>query len=342
MKHRPIRSWIPLALLALLGSVPTLAQSFEPGDIVMGDYEGVWTSHDGQKGRAIAQIRSLADNAYDGFVMLERGRKTVAIFRLATLDPNSAGNINLQGATIANRKGGELFPKIEARGQIRDGRLTGIISGDLGNGAFDTKRFHKTSPSEGARPPANGLLLFDGKDTSAFKDFNWKLTADGAMQAQQANLNTRDRFSNYRLHLEFRTPFLPRELGQGRGNSGVFLQSIYEVQVLDSFGIYPLQSGDCGGLYGVKEPRGNACLPPGRWQTYDITYREVKEKGRVYPTVTLIHNGVVVIDRVRIPESMIGKGPGGGNPDGGFLLLQYHNNPVQFRNIWVQPLKAQD
>jgi hypothetical protein len=331
-----------LVLLAVAGPLPAEGQTFESGDIIMGDYEGEWTTPDGRKGRAIAQIRSLADNAYDGFVTLERGRKSVAVFRLATLDPKAGGPVSLQGASIANHKGGELLARIEAKGQILDGRLSGSFSGDLGTGSFDTKRFHKVSPTEGAKPPEGALQVFAGKDASAFKDFNWKLTPDDAMQAQTGNITTRVRLKNYRMHLEFRVPFLPRELGQRRGNSGVFLQSLYEVQILDSFGVHPLQSGDCGGLYAIKEPRANACLPPGRWQTYDITYREIKENGREYPTITVIQNGVVIMNGMRIPEAMIGKGPGGGDPNGGFLLLQYHNNPVQFRNIWVLPLKAQD
>lgn len=331
-----------LATLIAHPFASSLAQTFEPSDHVMGDYEGVWTSHDGQKGRAIAQIRSLADNAFDGFMTLERGRKTVAVFRLATIETKLSGPISLQGATLQNRKGGELLPKVEARAQIQDGKLIGRLSGDLGTGAFEAKRFDKTSPTEGAKHPAGGFQIFDGQDTSHWRGPGWKITPDGAMQAQAANVTATNRIVDFRLHLEFRLPVLPRELGQARANSGVFLQSLYEIQILDSFGVYPPQIGDCAAIYAVKEPRHNACLPPGRWQTYDITYREVKEKGRAYPTITVIQNGVIVQDRVRIPDALIGKGQGGGNPNEGFLTLQYHNNPVQFRNIWVLPLKPQE
>ena len=332
--RRNLSLWLPCFLLA-----QAWGQTFEPKDTVMGDYEGVWSTADGQKGLAVAQIRALADNAYEGFVRFERGRKAVAVFRLAMTGPGSPDSINLAGKTIPNPKGGELLPTIEAKAQIKEGQLTGTVGGDFGAGKFEAKRFLKESPTAGANPPPGAVVMFDGKDTSRWVNFNWKLIADGAMETQTGNLNTRERFDDFRMHLEFRVPFLPKETGQARGNSGVYLQSIYEVQVLDSFGVWPLEMGDCSGLFGTREPAQNACLPPGRWQTYDIIYRSKSEGGTKQPVVTVIHNGVTVIDQARIPAAQIGKGGGGGNPEGGFLMLQDHHNPVQFRNIWVLPLK---
>jgi hypothetical protein len=128
---------------------------------------------------------------------------------------------------------------------------------------------------------------------------------------------------------------MPVEQGQARGNSGVYLQGKYEVQVLDSFGIYPLKDNDCGGIYRVQAPSVNACLPPMQWQTFDITYVDGTDDR--FPRITIEHNGIKIIDRADVPPALVEKGTGGGENKSGFLMLQNHGNPVEFRNIWALP-----
>ena len=149
----------------------------------------------------------------------------------------------------------------------------------------------------------------------------------------------KEKLANYKLHVDFKTPFMPEAEGQGRGNSGVYLQNRYEVQVLDSFGLFPLKDNDCGGIYSVKSPDSNVCLPPGVWQTYDITFVQGNDKEP--PTVTVVQNGVTVIERVAIPAKVVKEGTGGARADGGFLRLQDHGNPVEYRNIWAEPFFAE-
>ncbi|MEN6577855.1 MAG: DUF1080 domain-containing protein [Phycisphaerales bacterium] len=167
--------------------------------------------------------------------------------------------------------------------------------------------------------------------------------ADGAMEikAGSGNIVTKDKFTDFRLHIEFRTPFMPEARGQGRGNSGVYLQGRYEIQVLDSYGLEGLDN-ECGGIYKVGAPMVNMCLPPLQWQTYDITFQAPRFDGSGNKTedavVTVVHNGVTIHDRRKLP------GPTGGAMDDnvsepGGIYLQDHGNPVQFRNIWLVETK---
>ena len=159
------------------------------------------------------------------------------------------------------------------------------------------------------------------------------MTEDGLLVQ---GCTTTDRFRDYTLHLEFRTPFMPKARGQGRGNSGVYYQGRYETQVLDSFGLDG-KNNECGGIYQKADPKVNMCLPPLVWQTYDAELTNaVSEGGKVAKNarLTLKHNGVVVHDDLEF------KGKTGGarnEPEGtpGSISLQGHGNPLQYRNIWI-------
>jgi len=202
-------------------------------------------------------------------------------------------------------------------------------------------------------PPKDAKILFDGKDLSNWEAYNggpaaWEV-ADGAMTVVRGkgDIITKERFTDFRLHLEFMEPDMPDARGQAKGNSGVYLQGRYEIQVLDSYGIEVPGKGDCGGIYDQFAPLVNACKPPLEWQTYDIIFRapRVDDSGKVInqARVTVLQNGIVIQNNVEV------LGPTGGAMDDkitepGPLRLQDHGNPVKYRNIWLVelPLKGSD
>ena len=160
------------------------------------------------------------------------------------------------------------------------------------------------------------------------------------MTSEKSDSATKAKFTDYKLHLEFNEPILgPEFKGQDRGNSGVYQQGRYELQVLDSYNNETYADGACGAVYGVKAPAKNMAKPPGEWQTYDITFHAAKYKdGKKIENahITVYWNGELVQDNTEIPKST-----GGGNKEEdtpGPIRLQYHNHSVQFRNIWILPL----
>lgn len=201
-----------------------------------------------------------------------------------------------------------------------------------------------------AKPPKGAVVLFNGKDLSAWvsrdgkSPARWEITPDGAMQvkAGTGDIMTREEFGSFQLHIEFNIPEMPGASGQGRGNSGVYLHGLYEIQVLDSYQNETYAKGGCGAIYGIKDPDKNVARPPGQWQTYDITFIAPRfdASGSVVanPRVTVRWNGVLVHDNVEIPHITAG-GIGGKMRATGPVLLQDHGNPVKYRNIWVKPIK---
>jgi hypothetical protein len=158
------------------------------------------------------------------------------------------------------------------------------------------------------------------------------------MQVNDGSIRTkRNDFTDFTLHVEFKTPFMPKARGQGRGNSGVYLQNRYEVQVLDSYGLAGMDN-ECGGVYQVGRPSVNMCAPPEQWQTYDIDFTAAKmADGKRQPAVlTVKHNGVTIHDKIKIPRATGGALDGNVLEPGG-IYLQDHGNPVQYRNIWLVP-----
>ncbi len=147
--------------------------------------------------------------------------------------------------------------------------------------------------------------------------------------------SSKQTFGDHKLHLEFCPPFKPLARGQARGNSGVYVQSRYEVQVLDSFGLEG-ENNECGGIYSIAKPIVNMCYPPLTWQTYDIEFtaaRYENDKKVKNARITVVHNGVKVLDDVELPKATPGRIDEGPGPAP--LFLQGHGNPVVFRNIWV-------
>jgi len=203
--------------------------------------------------------------------------------------------------------------------------------------------------SENATPPGDAIILFDGKDLSQWRDkktggpVKWTVENDVATSAK-GDIVTTNEFGDMQLHLEFREPELKGREGQDRGNSGVYLMGRYEIQVLDCYNNKTYADGTTGGIYGQHPPLANACRPPGEWQTYDIIFNpphfdaDGKLLSPAYATVIL--NGVVLQNHQAIRGDTNWRVPGSYTPTGptGPLALQYHNNSVSFRNIWVRPV----
>lgn len=201
---------------------------------------------------------------------------------------------------------------------------------------FKMQKVTRGSPTLGAQPPPGAIVLFDGSGTPQWKEGKLE---DGKLLGVGARTN--DKFKDYSLHLEFRTPFMPTALGQARGNSGMYLNDQYECQILDSFGLTG-ENNECGGIYQIAKPKLNMCLPPLSWQTYDADFKAAKfdasGKKTAPATLTLRHNGVTVHNKLELPKNTAGGGESDESHPGA-LFLQDHGNPVRFRNIWIVPAK---
>jgi hypothetical protein len=214
------------------------------------------------------------------------------------------------------------------KGDIAGGKLTGARADGV---EFALSRVLRKSPAEGAKPPDGALVLFDGKSVGEWKDGR---VVEGDLLA--AGATTKKTFRDFKLHLEFRLPFKPKARGQERGNSGVYLQRRYEIQVLDSFGLAG-DKGECGAIYQQTPPAVNMCYPPLSWQTYDIDFRAARYDADGRKTadaiVTVVQNGVKIHDKADIKKQT---GYGDKEKDTpGVINLQNHGNPVVFRNVWV-------
>jgi hypothetical protein len=219
-----------------------------------------------------------------------------------------------------------VFPKLLGSATIKDQVLT--ITGAGGAKVGELKRVLRQSPTLGSKPPEGAIVLFDA--TTGAEHFpGAKLTDDKYLGVPA----TSKRFfaKDFALHIEFRIPY------RTHGNSGVYLQGSYELQLLQSFG---KNAGvhDCGAIYGVRAPDVNMTFPPLSWQTYDVDYQVGKfdADGKITqpPVTTVRHNGVVIHEKVELPD----KPTGGGralSPKGGPLFLQPYGNPTAYRNIWV-------
>lgn len=195
----------------------------------------------------------------------------------------------------------------------------------------------------GKKPPAKAEVLFDGSNLDAWVKRDGKTPAEwpvknGILTVGKGNIMTKKAYGNFELHVEFNCPYMPQARGQARGNSGVYLDGIYELQVLDSYGLTP-QKNDCGAIYNQIAPSVNACKPPLQWQTYDVTFHKAKrEDGKVVKKarVTVVQNGITTIDDKETSPCPAGADNAEG--EDGPILLQDHGNAVQYRNIWIVPL----
>jgi hypothetical protein len=306
-----------------------------PGDDLMGDWRGHRVTATGVVVPLAVQVIALGGGSY----------------RFVTVTSSRQPDLSL-GSFDVVREDNRLLVASKPDWQVAyaNGVITGLTSADEAVN-FALTHSRQLSPSLGAKPPAGAVILFDGKTLDAWqaRDVNrrgapagWNTTG-GVMEVKPGtgDLITKRSFTDVQLHLEFRTPFLPEAREQARGNSGVYLQGRYEVQVLDSYGLKG-EDNECGGIYKVAAPRVNMCAPPGQWQSYDITFHAPRfdtNKSKIKnAVVTVVHNGIVVHENLLVP------GPTGGAIDNEVqipagLLLQDHGNLVQYRNIWLVELK---
>ena len=234
-------------------------------------------------------------------------------------------------AAAGTRTGDSLTLKgDEGQGTVKDGVIS--ITNDDGDTVGTLKRVVRKSPTLGAKPPKGAVVLFDGKSADNF--IKGKMTKDGLLQQ---GTTSKDKFQNFKLHFEFMLSYMPYARGQGRSNSGVYMQGRYEVQILDSFGLAG-KHNECGGIYSVKDPSVNMCLPPLQWQTYDVEFTAAKfdETGKktADARMTVRHNGVLIHKDVKIPKRTTAS-PLKEGPAPGPIYIQNHGNPVRFRNIWL-------
>lgn len=187
------------------------------------------------------------------------------------------------------------------------------------------------------------VILFDGTNLDAWtmldgSPCNWILNDDGTMTVNSGNIVSKEVYGDAHIHVEWMEPDMPWESGQGKGNSGVYIQGCYELQVLDSYGNIPPKDNDCGAIYSMYAPLVNACKPALEWQTYDIYFRApVFENGEIVKNgfVTILQNGICIHNNAELCRNT----PGGVTDyrvEKGPLLLQDHGNPVKFRNVWFE------
>ena len=243
-------------------------------------------------------------------------------------------------------------PRTLLKGGLKEGTITfasadGKTSATIGKDSLsltkadgtkhDLKKTERRSPTLEAKPPEGAVILFDGSSPDAWE--NGKME-NGLLAA--SGCTTKQRFGDYKLHLEFRTPYKPDARGQGRGNSGVYHAGRWETQILDSFGLEG-EANECGGIYSVSKPRLNMCLPPLAWQTYDVEFTAAKfdasGKRTAWPRITVRLNGTLIHENLELARDFTAAAPLSKPLDSpqGPVYLQAHGNPVVFRNIWIVP-----
>ncbi len=315
-------------LLLLLSSQLAEAQEENADYKMQGEYTGVLNA-DGEEFKYGIQVIALGDGKFTGVGYMGGlpgdGWDLESPIRIEDVAVKD-GILSLEGD-----QGVALITDGVASITATDGTVIGQL-----------KRIVRKSPTLGQKPPKDAVVLFDGTSTDEW-ELNGKpgkMTDDGLLMQGTA---TKKRFEDHRVHIEFLLPFEPKKRGQGRGNSGIYLQGRYEVQMLDSFGLSGEQN-ECGGIYSIRKPDQNMCYPPLQWQTYDIEFHAAKfagEKKTKNAWMTVKHNGVTIHDKVELPKTTTAAQLKEG-VESGFLYLQDHGNPVRYRNIWVQELGGEE
>ncbi len=286
---------------------------------------------------------------YVGEITLNEGKRPIGVQVIAKGLGEFDVKILMGGLPGDGWDGKDAKMVTAKRGDDGTATIAGLnMTGSIGDGKLKLKdglkidtaltKVERKSNTLGKKPPEGAMVLF-GKEGD---EKNWdggKITELSDGKFLNIGIKSKEKFGAFKTHVEFRLPWMPNSTEQGRGNSGVYLQDRYEVQVLDSFGLKG-ENNECGGIYTQHKPLVNMCFPPMAWQTYDIEFTPAEFEGdkRVKPArATIYHNGVKIHDNVEM------KGPtGGGQPENanpGPIQLQNHNDPLVYRNIWVVPVK---
>ena len=290
---------------------------------IQGEYVGDFIE-DGEKTKIGLQIIALGSGKFRAVSFTgglpgagwKRGDKTEAV----------EGALNDRGQVVFKLEDDEGT----AIATIKNGKLIAAEGDKL---IAKLEKVNRQSETIGMKPPKGANVLFDGTAKSAE---NWTRGQIVLGNLLRHDVESKAKFQDHSLHLEFRTPFMPFARGQGRGNSGMYVHGRYECQILDSFGLEG-KNNECGGIYSISEPIVNMALPPLVWQTYDVDFTAARydDAGKKIKNarVTIKHNGVVIHDDLELTHGTPGKLPEG--PEPGILYLQGHGNPVVFRNVWV-------
>ena len=308
---------VGLLQVAVHAQDPTKLPANDPMYALLGEYVGPISIAENKYEPLAIQIRPLADNRFEA-LQYSGG--------LPGQESHKPGSIKL----IGQRSGDFVVLSGGPYAVLADQRQC-IVVNRQGDRIGTLNRVTRTSPTLGAQPPAGAVVLFDGSNTDQFTVA--EMTKDGLLKE---GADVKPMFQDFDMHVEYRLPYMPNKIGQARGNSGCYLQSRYEVQVLDSFG-EPTTFNGCGSLYRFKTPDLNMCFPPLQWQAYDIHFtapRWAADGTKVRNArITVWHNGVKIHDDVELPNKT-----GAGKQEEPLLLptrFQNHSDPVRFRNIWV-------
>lgn len=305
----------------------------------LGDWEGQWINpekgHEKNHPEIAAQLICLDNRQYRIRILPKLYIRSEPY--LDTITELENGKIDLNIAGWQGTIKGETFTG------------TGILYGDRVN--FEMKKVEKLSPTLGLKPPKGAVHLFDGEGFEHWihadgREVTWK-QLEGVMEVVSGfwnngknrqngiggDIKTKRQFGDMQFHMEFRYAVEPERHGEGRGNSGLFFIGIGEVQILNSYGSDGFWN-ECGAVYKIWPPHVNAARPPLQWQSYDIELRLPKFDGSgqkiADARITVRHNGTVIHHQTPVPSEH--RGPVA-------IALQDHNNPIQFRNIWVKELK---
>jgi hypothetical protein len=248
------------------------------------------------------------------------------------------------------------------RGKLEENHFQGSRPSGGRSVSFQMKPVRRLSPRLGAKPPEGAIVLFDGagfeqwevhRSRVPVEEIVWQLCDDFMRVAPidketlaGHSLVSKQAFQDIQLHLEFRLPLMADKTGQARANGGVALEDAnwYEIQILDSYGLEG-RDNECGGIYKVAAPAINMCRPPLQWQTYDIEFHAPRydEAGnRIRPgRISVNHNGKMIHTDVELPDSPQAERRRKADPASvrtGRMILHYHKNPIEYRNIWVRQL----
>jgi hypothetical protein len=247
------------------------------------------------------------------------------------------GGLPGNGGTLANaerytgKRTGAALELTGANRQIAVEQNQASMRDSAGRDLGRLRKYHRLSKTLRLPPPRGATVLFDGSSTDQLTGAT--LTFDRLLNV---GFDTKQTVSDFTLHAEFRTPYMPAARGQSRGNSGIYIQERYEVQILDSFGLEGAFN-ECGALYRTQSPRLNMCFPPMSWQTYDIDFTAARFDSAGNKTtparITVRLNGIVVQKDYAIPNKT-GAGAVEG-PDSRPIKFQNHRDAVNFRNLWI-------